>query len=156
MSQLEATPEPHRRRFKNLLQRPRAQVRYILYFLASGTLLMILAFTFVLYLLSDLVGSMAMVTGLGDGVRESIQRAMISAWIVFSIVLLIFSLLSVLTGLIITHRIFGPIVPIMRQIDSIKRGDYTARGKLRDEDELQDVMQSLNELAEVLEKKAKA
>jgi len=48
------------------------------------------------------------------------------------------------------HRMLGPIVPIMRQIEGMKNGDYVSQISLRDGDPFADVARELNELASIL------
>ncbi len=61
-----------------------------------------------------------------------------------------FSFLSLLIWLLFSNRIFGPIVPIRRQIERLTKGDYEFRIQLRRHDELKEVADDLNRLAEVL------
>jgi signal transduction histidine kinase len=56
-------------------------------------------------------------------------------------------------GLILSHRVFGPMVPIMRVLEALKNGDYSARANLRSKDEFNDVMEAVNDLAAQLESK---
>lgn len=140
-----------RRRLKNLVQKPKQQIKYIMYFLASGLVLLLIVFSFVLFTLSNLIETITQLCGMGDDVQATIQQSIMSAWTVFAVVSLAFSLMSIATGLLISHRIFGAMVPIRRQIDALIAGDYKARGKLREHDELQEVMSGLNDLAEKLE-----
>lgn len=50
-----------------------------------------------------------------------------------------------------SHRIFGPAVPLQRQIQDLINGNYEARVKLRAGDEFKELASSLNELAEKLQ-----
>lgn len=52
-----------------------------------------------------------------------------------------------------THRIYGPIVSIDRFVKDIVRGDYSQRIIIRRNDELQDLVRNLNNMAETLEKR---
>lgn len=52
----------------------------------------------------------------------------------------------------VSHRIFGPSVPIRRHIAKLIEGDYTTRITLRQKDEFKDVAEDLNRLAERLQK----
>ena len=60
---------------------------------------------------------------------------------------------SIFVGAVISNRIYGPLVPILRQIKRLTNGEYGARVKLRKGDELGEVAVALNELADSLEKK---
>lgn len=50
-----------------------------------------------------------------------------------------------------THRMYGPMVNIIGFIDRLKQGDFTARVRLRQADDFQEVANHLNSLAEDLE-----
>ncbi len=136
-----------RRRIANLIQRPKQQIKYILYFLASGLVLLLIVFSFVLFTLSNLVNTMTQLCGMGEDVQVAIQQSIMFAWVVFAIVFIAFAAMSIATGLLISHRIFGAMVPIRRQIEAMFAGDYAARGQLRENDELREIMEDLNALA---------
>ncbi len=53
----------------------------------------------------------------------------------------------------LTHRYYGPLVSIERFVDEISSGDYTKRCKIREKDELHDLVGRLNNMAEQLEKR---
>lgn len=53
----------------------------------------------------------------------------------------------------LTHRYYGPLVSIERFIDDLCKGNYGSRVTIRNKDELQELAQKLNNLAEELEKR---
>jgi signal transduction histidine kinase len=53
------------------------------------------------------------------------------------------------------HRMIGPMVPIRRQTEALKNGDYSARVTLRKRDAFSELADDLNELAQVLEEQEK-
>jgi hypothetical protein len=63
----------------------------------------------------------------------------------------VLSVVCFILWVVYSHRIFGPIVPIRRHIISLKNGDYSVRIKLRTGDEMKDVAEELNQLAEALQ-----
>jgi len=69
----------------------------------------------------------------------------------------IFALVIVCAALwlIYSHKIFGPTVPIRRHIHKLLEGDYSSRVHLRDGDELSEIGEELNHLAELLAEKTK-
>jgi signal transduction histidine kinase len=74
-------------------------------------------------------------------------------WIVGYVLLatIVLSLYVVAAGMIISHRIFGPIVSLKRHIASLREGQYTARLQLRQTDDLAELKDALNDLAVALE-----
>ena len=53
------------------------------------------------------------------------------------------------------HRMIGPMVPIRRQTEALKNGDYSARVTLRKRDAFSELAEDLNELARMLEENEK-
>ena len=63
----------------------------------------------------------------------------------------VLSVFTFLTGVVISHRIFGPIVSMKRHIASLREGQYTARLQMRESDDLVELKDALNDLAAALE-----
>jgi len=63
------------------------------------------------------------------------------------------ALISLLFGLMISHRFYGPVVPLARHLNELREGKFGARVKLRPGDELAELMDAQNALAEALEKR---
>ena len=59
-------------------------------------------------------------------------------------------LFSFVLWVIFSHRIFGPIVPLRRQLQKLAAGDFEDRIKLRTRDEFKDVANDINQLTEIL------
>ena len=70
-------------------------------------------------------------------------------------VCLCFAVCGLALAVMLTHRIFGPVVPIRAHIQKLIAGDFESRVRLRAKDEFQDVAKDLNELAEHLSQKTK-
>ena len=69
------------------------------------------------------------------------------------LLLAVYAVLVLVVTTVFTHRLIGPLVPIMRHVKALQKGMYSNRVKLRRQDALQDLVGELNELAEVLEKR---
>ncbi len=54
-------------------------------------------------------------------------------------------------AILLTHRFYGPMVPILRHLEEMKKGNYTSRIRLRKKDELHDLSEKLNDLTAHLE-----
>ncbi len=53
----------------------------------------------------------------------------------------------------ITHKYYGPLISINRFLEGIAKGDYSQRVVIRKGDELQDLADHLNQMAESLQKR---
>lgn len=84
---------------------------------------------------------------------QKLYVLMQSSILALTVTALILTVVTTLAAMILSHRFFGPLVPIKRFINSVKDGDYSVRLSLRNADELHDLAQDLNEMAIALEKR---
>lgn len=141
------------RSLKNILSRPRQQLTFSILFFTCTTVL------FAVFMLANLNTLRLTLANLGSEYHLPIDALeQIDHSFMLTIAATIFlGAVSVvggaIMGLSISHRLFGPIVPIRNFIAQLKSGNFAARGSLRKNDEFQDLMKDLNELAESLEKR---
>ena len=63
------------------------------------------------------------------------------------------SVFALVSGVVLSHRLFGPLISIKRHIASLREGQYSARLQLRENDDLAEIKDSLNDLAAALEQR---
>lgn len=68
-----------------------------------------------------------------------------------SILLIGYSIATFIIAVLLTHRIYGPLVSISNFLDLLIKGDYSKRVTIRKKDELKELVSKLNKLAESLE-----
>lgn len=141
---------PKKRRLRNYLVRPRQQVRIMFVVLSFGILSITFVTGYFMYYNVTLVAEMRQ--------REPIAAVLLGNFIspMFQKIIagqILLWVISVVVGLVITHRIYGPLVPILRHIRRLNSGDYASRVHLRGKDEMGELAEALNELAATLEKK---
>lgn len=154
MSQV--TPEnsnDNRRSVKNMLVNPGFQLKYGMYFMGFGLVVFLAIFTFVFFTMAQMITSLGSISDIGAEMQDMLNKALISAGMVLGLLILAFALVAVAMGVVLTHRIVGPMIPIRRHIQALVRGTYDSRCHLRDKDELQEIAGDLNDLAMELEKK---
>jgi len=142
-----------RRSLKNILVKPREQLRYAFIFFGGGLAVMATYIILFLYYLNVTITNLASSYSIAPDVANTISTALLTASIatvVFSVTL---TLIMFAAGVALSHRIFGPAVPMLRLLEELRSGNFKARGHLRKRDEFQDVMDELNALAGDLEKK---
>lgn len=149
----DTTPETkraHQRSMKNILLRPEFQLKYSFYFV--GMTLVTMGAVFLLFLLSleDMITTLAVVYRIEPEVVGAINQSLKTATFTTVTVALLFGVISVSLGIILTHRLVGPMVPIRRLIQQLSDGEYGAQGRLRTKDDYQEVMNELNELSKKL------
>lgn len=140
----------HQRSMKNILLRPEFQLKYSFYFV--GMTLVTMGAVFLLFLLSleDMVSTLAVVYRIEPEVVGAIQQSLRTATFTTIAVAVLFGIISVSLGIILTHRLVGPMVPIRRLIRQLTDGEYGVQGRLRTKDDYQEVMSELNGLSKKL------
>lgn len=73
----------------------------------------------------------------------------VTIYLIFSALFL--SVFALVTGFVLSHRMYGPLVSIKRHIAQLREGDYSARLSLRQTDDLSEMRDALNDLAGALE-----
>lgn len=80
---------------------------------------------------------------------------LISSWVFFYMrivftLAVFFAVCGVVTGIFLSHRVYGPMVPIRAHIARLINGDYSSRVHTRSGDEFKELAADLNSLAETL------
>lgn len=144
----------NRRKLKNLVQKPKLQYSYSLYYFALVIVGAVLTQVFLVGSLQRMMVQAMLASGvdplqlqlaLSDQLRDYTLR-----------VVMIFPLLglgAMFFALRLTHRFLGPQVPMQRHIRALIDGNYDSACHLRQGDELQELSASLNELAEALQRR---
>lgn len=135
---------------KNILLRPEFQLKYSFYFV--GITLLTMGAVFFLFLLSldDMLSTLAVVYRIEPEVIGAIQQSLKTATFTTIAVAAIFAIISISLGIILTHRLVGPMIPIRRLIQQLTNGEYGVQGRLRTKDDYQEVMVDLNALSKIL------
>ena len=139
-----------RRPIIGLFIRPNSQLRYAL----GGVALIVFAIiAMALVLANSIVTSLDLLSSAGqfdEAAAELIKRSLyygIAGISVMTVCLGIYSFWAVIR---FTHRVYGPVVPILRAINEFNNGNFDARIQLRKSDELNEVAEALNNLAKNL------
>ena len=70
--------------------------------------------------------------------------------------MILVSILCAVIGLLISHRIAGPVYRMITFMDKVTGGDYSQRIKLRKNDDLKDLADAINRLIDKLESEKKS
>lgn len=132
-----------RRKLKNLLIFPESQVRYGLVFLTLATITHVALTVIVLKLYS------------GWQTSEGDINAPI--WILLAGLFILYFMLqgfAFTLGLLMSHKVFGPLVPIRKLVEDMKSGKAPTVVVLRKNDDpiLRELADDLNELAQKISK----
>ena len=142
-----------KRKFRNFLLDPKTQLFYG-FIIFSGLLLCLGYFQgSQLFTLSDIIMKLSSQVDLDKDFAAEIFNSLRVTWIVFTLSIITTWIFSLLVGIYLTHRFLGPSIRIKKMIEQLKSGNYSAREELRKNDEMQDIMEDLHQLADILEKK---
>ena len=89
------------------------------------------------------------IRGLLDQINDVITHAIFGGMILSLCTVIV----ALLFGLMVSHRYNGPVVPLARHLRTLREGNYASRVTLRPGDELGELRDAQNQLAEELEKR---
>jgi signal transduction histidine kinase len=121
----------NRKTFVGYLVRPKQQARAAMFFAAATWVVHLILMYLIVPNLSQL------------------DQTSVSVYILISAAVL--SVFAIITGIVVTHRLFGPLVAIKRHVAHLREGQYSSRLNLRSTDDLGELKDSLNDLASALE-----
>ena len=153
MTEQSETNGRNRRSWRNMLVKPREQLKHAFFFVGGGVLVASIFIAIVLVSLSQLMTYFEQTCGLDPAAGQTVMRAFSSTLVSALVLLILLSLFAFVVGVRLMHRIYGPMVPIQRHIAELKKGNYDSRIHLRKGDDLTELQDSLNDLAEYLKKK---
>ncbi len=141
------------RSIKNFVINPKFQMRMSFYFMSATMAVMGIMLIFVYFQVSEVSHVVANAPGIGidtqaqiDGILWNIVRGFL--------IFIVFVVAAILTfGVVISHRIAGPMYAILLYIAELKKGNYDSQRTLRPYDELTPIMDGLHELAAELKTK---
>jgi HAMP domain-containing protein len=138
------------RSIKNMFVQPQFQMKLSLYYVAVGGIALTIVAALVLAQLEEVNRLMNSGESLNLRSQTLVNELMMGSLQYVFVGFGLFVLFSFGFALLTSHRISGPQVAIKAVIDDIKAGRYDSERELRPNDELQEVMQAVKELAVVL------
>lgn len=144
-----------KRKLKNFLLQPLLQVKLGLYSIIMAVVFSVVFSSVLIISFQRLFDLILDLTDLRDEVVEIINGYLvdIGGWLVLIIV--VYLLLNIFMSVLFTHRLVGPTIAFRRHIKALSEGRFNSRITLRKQDAFAEVAEDLNNLAAVLEKKAK-
>ncbi len=140
-----------RRKLKGRLVNLRAQLRFSL-LIGSVSFVVLAVFMAVTSLALDrAVGYLELTHGLQPGLAAVLRRSFTDALMIAMVLAILLVGIAMLFGLLWSHRVYGPLIPLTRHIQELKSGNFASRVNLRRSDELCELQSALNDLAESLE-----
>ena len=143
----------YKREVKNFFINKSFQTRFTYYFVALSIALLGLMMVFMNAHINELRVLLANVSGLPMVSQLALEDALSQLYTTAFAFLVLALVGAIAYGIVISHRIAGPMYAILKYIENIRAGKYEGR-KLRPYDELTQIMDALHELADDLKKKS--
>ncbi len=141
----------NRRSILGLVVRPREQLRMAASITGWAVLITFALVISVVISLRGFIERWSDMTGVDAEVASIFRNSLVPALGLVAFTLIALALLVLFLIVKRSHRYYGPLIPIQRHIDNMIKGDFTSRVHLRDGDEMMELRDSLNKLAETLQ-----
>ena len=142
-----------RRPIRGMFVRPKDQIKYAFGFVGGALLSMIGMIAVLMTSLQSAIG-LLVTSGRLDADAAALLHTSIRMGLLGMLAFAIgFASYAIWSGIRLSHRIYGPMVPIMRLVGNLTEGKYDQRIRLRANDEFTDLATALNALAAKLEGK---
>lgn len=141
-----------KRSSKNLIISPKHQVRIAFYFVFLFSLAFISLILYFSYSIRGMVFFIRQTYEVDSDLVLYFENYLKSFMWTILINFICVTAVGFLIWLKVSHRIFGPLVPISRHIRELQQGNYSSRVHLRKDDFMLDLKDDLNILAETLQK----
>ena len=148
-TEIEAAPD--KRSPSGILIRPRQQFRYAFVLVAGGVIAQSIVIATTSYFVNGTIRNVSESQQIDPAVGQAITHTITVSMTLLMIIAAAFALVAVLIGVKLSHRIYGPMVPFNRHIEKLKQGYYSHRMNLRKTDDLVELKDALNSLAEELQ-----
>jgi uncharacterized membrane protein YjgN (DUF898 family) len=143
----------HQRRFKNFVLNPKMQFRMSIYFVAFGLAVLGVMLAVIFLQINQVHELISMTPGLQVEEQILIGKKLFGVVKVAMVFFMFILVAAAVYGVIVSHRIAGPMFAILSYIEELKKGNFTAKRELRPYDELIPIMESLHDLAAKLNEK---
>ena len=145
--------ENRKRTIRGKIVKPRAQLRYAITFIGWGTFLLTIFLSFVIFNIDQEIEKLEAAKILNLDVISAIRTSVMETLTAALVGAVGFCILVMMVGFFLSHRIYGPLIPIQRHIQELRVGNFKSRIHLRKSDDFQELQGDLNELAESMERR---
>lgn len=146
---------PNQRTVQGMFIRPRQQVKYAMLFVGGAMLSVVALLGFLVVSFNH---ALARYNDKFHGTADvglTIGDSFTISFLIIILIAVLIGILSIYMGIKLSHRIYGPMIPLNRHIEKLIEGDYKSRVRLRKGDELTELSEALNRLATALEERHK-
>ncbi len=134
-----------------MIVRPQKQMRFALMFTGGALLSITGLVALIAIVFNHTLKSLAEAQQIQSDIGYLLRDTMIYPFFILLTGVFIIGTFCIYMGVRLSNRIYGPLVPMLRHIQNLQQGVYSSRVVLRQNDELTELRDALNELASTLE-----
>lgn len=135
-----------KRQLKNYIINPKYQLRYVFWLTSSGFILVAVNAWLAYSYIKENYITLVDLSPMTDEAKAQLYAELRHLIYSLSGVSILFLLIVMLLGIILSHRTAGPLYHFKRVFESIASGNHAARVRLRPNDEFQEVAASFNQM----------
>jgi nitrogen fixation/metabolism regulation signal transduction histidine kinase len=143
----------HQRSLKNFVLNPKMQFRMSIYFVAFGLAVLGIMLAAIFSQINQVHEIISLTQGIAVEQQLMIAHKLMGIVKVAMVFFLFILIAAAIYGVIVSHRIAGPMFAILAYIEELKKGNYSSTRELRPYDELIPIMESLHDLGRKLQEK---
>lgn len=140
-----------RRSIEGQIVNPLKQLRLTLVFIGGGILLIGSLSVLLMMKIQHEIVSLDHIQNVDPEIIYPILQSVRRAQLLVTVVSFLAFVVAVWRGLRLSHRIWGPMIPLRRHVGELTKGNFKSRVHLRTGDEFTELSDDLNGLAESLE-----
>lgn len=142
----------NKRKLVNFIINPKYQFKYIFWLTISGFVIILLySFMFYKYMKENYL-ILVDLSPMDDSTKKILYKELTEVSFQLLYISLGFLVIISIFGIILSHRVAGPMYHFKKIFKEIKNGNYHSRINLRPKDDFKDVASEFNEMMNLLEK----
>jgi methyl-accepting chemotaxis protein len=145
--------QQNRRKLKNYLINPTYQLKYVGWLALTGFVLFIFYALNIYFHIKENYSILVELSPMTADAKAQLYRELYALIFKLSCGSIVFVILVMGIGLVMSHRTAGPLYHFKRIFDAIREGNMDARINLRPKDDFLDVAKSFNDMMDKISKK---
>jgi nitrate/nitrite-specific signal transduction histidine kinase len=144
-----------KRKVSNLLINPKFQKKYVFWMSSTGIILTCINATIIYFFTKENYDFLVEMLEMTEEARGQMYQELYQIIGLLGVSSIVFMIIVSIWGIILSHRVAGPLHKLKMSIDNIKNGETDTRVFFRKNDHFQDLAASFNDMMDELTKNKK-
>ncbi|MBT6324663.1 MAG: HAMP domain-containing protein [Bdellovibrionales bacterium] len=144
-----------KRKVSNLLINPKFQKKYVFWMSSTGIILTCINATIIYFFTKENYEFLVEMLEMTEEARGQMYQELYQIIGLLGVSSIVFMIIVSIWGIILSHRVAGPLHKLKMSIDNIKNGETDTRVFFRKNDHFQDLAASFNDMMDELTKNKK-